>query len=126
MAVAHLKQNQLNILEEMSTSKRCLKAVPDAEASLAAAPNANTGLALDEVVVVVAAAGAAAEADPKENVEPEVALVVVAAEEAAVAAPPKLKAGAGFEVSVQGLAHVWSLTQSYSVGFRTPNLTVSL
>ena len=112
MAVAHLKQNQLNILEEMSTSKRCLKAVPDAEASLVAPPNENAGLALAEVVVVVVVA------DPKENVEPEVALVVAAVEEAAVeAAPPKLKAGAGFEVSVEGLAQVWSLTHSFSVGF---------
>ena len=78
-----------------------------------APPNENTGLALDEVVVVVAAGAAA---DPKENVDPEVALVV-AADEAAGAAPPKLKAGAGFVVSVEVLVQVWSLTELCSVAF---------
>ena len=54
--------------------------IPDAVASLVAPPNENTGLALDEVVVVVAAGAAA---DPKEKVDPELALVV-APEEADV------------------------------------------
>ena len=94
--------------------------IPDAVASLVAPPNENTGLALDEVVVVVAAGAAA---DPKENVDPEVALVVEAAEEAAGAAPPKLKAGAGFVVSVEGLVKVWSLTQLCSVAIQIEKMT---
>ena len=79
-----------------------------------APPKEKTGLALDEVVVVVAAGAAA---DPKENVDPEVALVVAPEEADAGAAPPKLKAGAGFVVSGQVLVQVWSLTQLYSVAF---------
>jgi len=87
------------VLPKLKTPPVSFGLFSDAEASLAAPPKEKTGLALDEVVVVVAAGAAA---DPKENVDPEVALVVEAAEEAAGAAPPKLKAGAGFVVS--GLA----------------------
>jgi len=87
------------VLPKLKTPPVSFGLFSDAEASLAAPPKEKTGLALDEVVVVVAAGAAA---DPKENVDPEVALVVAPEEADAEAAPPKLKAGAGFVVS--GLA----------------------